>query len=354
MRSVVLLFFVACVLAADYYKVLEIDRSATDKEIKKAYRALSRQYHPDKNRGNKEAAEQKFIEVAEAYEVLSDPQKRKIYDAHGEEGLKNGGGFGGAHHDPMDMFRQFFGQQFQQGARRGHDITTTMTVSLQKVFTGDTVEFAIDLDTICDDCEGSGSADGERKKCPDCNGSGVKTIRHQPLPGFVQQMQTVCDKCGGKGSTVKNPCKTCHGSRVVKEMRKYNVFIDPGCPREWDFVIEGESDQNPEWVPGDIRVHIIQSSEDNMGYRRRGSNLFREEVLSAKDAAKGGWSRTLTRLDNSSTLKIGRKAGQSVLNNHVEKIKGEGLPIKDSKSRGDLYIRYIVVSKLGPDSVKDL
>lgn len=343
MRSVLLLCLVACALAADYYKVLQIERDASDKEIKKAYRALSRQYHPDKNRGNKEEAEQKFIEVAEAYEVLSDPEKRRVYDTHGEEGLK-GGHFGGAHHDPMDMFRQFFGAQFgQQGQKRGHDTATVFPVSLRSVYTGDTVEFEIDMDSICDDCDGSGSADGARKPCGDCGGSGVRLVRHQLAPGVIQQMQTVCDKCQGKGSVVKKACATCHGKRVIAERRRYNIYLQPGAPREWDYVIEGEGDQSPDWTPGDLRVHIVEAPEDNMGYRRRGHDLFREEALGARDAAHGGWSRTLRRLDNKTTFEIGKKQGESVLDGYLEKVAGEGLPIPDTNRRGDLYVRYRVV-----------
>lgn len=344
MRCTILFCLIACVLAVDYYEVLQIDRDASESVIKKAYRSLSRQYHPDKNRGNKEAAQQKFIEVAEAYEVLSDPEKRKLYDTYGEDGLKNGGGFRGGHQDPMDMFKQFFNVHFNQGGeKRGPDTVTAFHVSLKDIYNGATLELEIDMDSVCDDCDGTASADGKTTKCSECNGAGVRVVRHQLAPGFIQQMQTVCDKCSGKGKIVVNPCRTCKGNRVVQEKRKYNINVPKGAPREWMYILEGEGDQSPDWTPGDLKVHVSETGDDNMGYRRRGSSLFRDEVLSVADALNGGWSRELTRLDGKSTFTISRKKGEPVAQNHVEKIKGEGLPAADSSKRGDLFIRYHVL-----------
>lgn len=344
----VLACLISVTLAADYYKVLGVDRDASDRDLKKAYRSLSRQYHPDKNRGD-ETAEQKFIEVSEAYEILSDADQRKIYDRYGEEGLKQGGanGFGGMHHDPLDLFKQFFGggmfQNQQPGVRQGPNTATTLTVSLQNIYKGDKIEFEINMKGICDECDGSGSADGERKTCDKCGGNGQQIIRHQLAPGMFQQIQTTCDRCRGQGTLIEHPCTACEGNRVVQETRKYNVFLDAGCPRQHDYVIEGEGDQNPEWVPGDLIVRVIQSGDDNLGYRRRGSHLFREEPISAKQAAEGGWSRTIMRLDNSSSFVLSKKPGEIVHNDMVEKITGEGLPIPHSDDSGDLFIRYKVV-----------
>lgn len=348
-----LLALICGVLAADYYEILGVSRDATEKELKKAYRALSRQHHPDKNRGDETSA-QKFIEISQAYEVLSDPEQRKIFDRYGEDGLKNGGqgGFGGMHQDPMDLFQHFFagggmGGFHQGGARQGHNTMTTLKASLQDMYVGKKVEFGVRMKGVCDECDGTGSADGHREKCSVCNGHGQRIIRHQLAPGMVQQMQTICDVCHGKGTTITKPCSVCHGERVVEEDRKYNIFLEPHAEQQWDYVLEGEGDQNPDWIPGHLVVRITQSEEDNMGYRRRGFDLFRDEVLSAREAHQGGWKRTLTHLDQSSTVVLSRKQGQTVYNNMVEKIVGEGMP-KSDYEYGDLFIRYKVVG----DAVK--
>lgn len=330
-------------LAVDYYAVLGVDRDATDRELKKAYRSLSRQFHPDKNRGD-EGAQQKFIEVSEAYEILSDPEQRRVFDQYGSEGLKNGGGFGGMHHDPMDLFRMSFGNMFQRtnAVRQGPSTVTTLPVTLKDIYQQKTQECQIELTGICDECDGSGSSDSQRPRCERCGGNGQQIIRRQLAPGMIQTIQTTCDACGGKGTVIKHKCGVCHGERVIPENRIFNVFLEPGKPRQYDYVLEGEGDQNPDWIPGNLIVRITEDPEGNLGYRRRGTDLFREEVLSARQAVEGGWSRKITRLDESSTLVLSRAAGDRVYNDMVERIPGEGLPV-DADSHGDLYIRYKVV-----------
>lgn len=343
------LAFLALALAADYYETLGVSRDASVQEIKKAYRALSRQYHPDKNKGDK-TAEQKFIEIATAYEVLSDKDERAKYDRYGEEGLK-GDAF--RHQDPMDLFSHFFGfgrNSRHAGRRRGPDARAILPVSLVDTYKGRTVEFSVQLDSICFDCDGTGSADGKRSTCKDCGGTGMRIIERQLAPGMFQRLQTTCDACQGKGSTISHPCGTCHGQRVVPDDRKYNVIMDAGAAREWDYVLEGEGEQNPDWEAGNLVVHVVESSEHTMGYRRRGNHLFRDEILSARQAQKGDWERKITLLDEETTIRIGRKSGERIVDGQWEIISGEGMPIPESDGEhGDLYIRYIVVS--GPYSL---
>lgn len=358
MRWLFVLALVASVLAADYYKVLGVDRDASDKELKKAYRSLSRQHHPDKNRGD-EASAKKFIEISEAYEILSDPEKRQLFDKYGEAGL-NGqaqGGFG-MHQDPMDLFQRFFGgaggfHQQQNSVRKGHSTMTVLHASLADMYNGEKVEMGLRMRGICEDCEGSGSADGHRDTCKVCQGRGQRILRHQIAPGMVQTMQTICDACGGKGTTISHPCPSCRGEGVVEEDRKYNIFLEPHQETQWDYVLEGEGDQSPDWVPGDLVVRITQSPDDNFGYRRRGFHLFREEVLSAKEAQAGGWKRVLSRLDQSTTVEIGRGKGERVYNNQVEKLTGEGMPRNEDGDHGDLYITYKVVGDVVPRDEHD-
>lgn len=344
--NLIFLILLAFACAVDYYEVLGVDRQASDRELKKAYRALSRQFHPDKNRGD-DTAQQKFIEISEAYEVLSDPEQRKIFDRYGSEGLKNGG----AHHqDPMEMFRSSFGNMFrtqQNSVRKGPNTLATLEVTLRDVYQQKTQECQIELNSICYECDGTGSSDGQRHKCDGCGGSGQQVLRQQVMPGVVQTFQTTCQQCGGKGTVIKNKCPVCQGTRVVPETRKFNVFLEAGKPRQYDYVLEGEGNQNPDWVPGDLIVRITQAAEDNMGFRRRGNDLFREEALSARQAALGGWTRELTRLDDT-TLVIAKKAGERVHNEMIDKIPGEGLPLDDG--HGDLYIRYRVIGTYEPGS----
>lgn len=335
-----LLYALAVVVAGDLYEVLGVSKKATDREIKKAYRALSRQYHPDKNPGN-EDAHNKFIEIGNAYEVLSDKEQRAKYDRYGEAGLK-----GQHHQDPMDIFSHFFGGGFggfNRGRPRGPDATTEMYVSLSDIYKGRVIEINVDLQGICDECDGSGSADGKTDTCPKCRGQGSILTEHQIAPGIVQRLQYPCDKCNGKGSVIAHPCKQCKGSRVMRERRPYNVFIDAGAPRSWNYVLEGEADQSPDWEAGNLIVHLTQSPQDHFGYRRRGVNLFRKEMLSSKQAQNGGWQREITRLDLDSTITLSRKKGVSVQNGEIEVIEDEGMPIQNGSGHGKLYIEYVVI-----------
>ncbi|KAL9638413.1 MAG: hypothetical protein Q9164_001572, partial [Protoblastenia rupestris] len=211
-------FLLACLLplalcTEDFYKLLNIEKAASDREIKKAYRTLSKKYHPDKNPGN-DTASQRFVEIAEAYEALSEPETRKIYDQYGHEGLaqhkanQNGGGRG---HDPFDLFSRFFGGSghfgHSSGVRRGPDMELSVSVPLADFYNGHEHEFSIEKQQICDECEGTGSADGVTQTCDRCGGRGAVVQKHMLAPGIFQQVQMQCDQCAGQGKTIKRPCK---------------------------------------------------------------------------------------------------------------------------------------------------
>eukprot|EP00461_Guttulinopsis_vulgaris_P000546 UN00546 len=187
---------------ANYYQILGVKKTATEKEIKKAYRKLSMQYHPDTNQGSKDA-EKKFQEVSQAYEVLSDKEKRRIFDQHGEEGLnqhlqqqqQGGGG-----HDPHDIFSQFFGRRPQhREAQRGPDIHITIPVTLEDLYIGRNFEMQVEQKVLCSHCRGTGAdSDDHVHTCTRCKGQGMVLQVHQIAPGFVQQMQSPCPICAGK------------------------------------------------------------------------------------------------------------------------------------------------------------
>ncbi|KAH8820859.1 hypothetical protein F5884DRAFT_720257 [Xylogone sp. PMI_703] len=361
----VLLCIVQLALCAeDYYKLLGLDKNASDRDIKRAYRTLSKKYHPDKNPGD-ESAKQKFVEIADAYEALSDPESRKIYDQYGHEGLKQRRQGGGQqHHDPFDLFSRFFGGGghfgHQPGQRRGPDMEVRIAVPLKDFYNGRTTEFQLEKQEICDECEGSGSADGKVETCKACNGHGIQLKKQQLAPGIFQQMQVHCDQCGGQGKIIKHKCPVCGGSKVVRKVSTHHLIIDKGAPKGHRINYENEADQSPDYVAGDLHVTLVEKEpsleEDNelkvdgTFFRRKGDNLYWKEVLSLKEAWLGGWTRNLTHLDGH-VVHLGRKRGDTVQPNLVEKVAGEGMPkwhedgdsVYHKTEFGDLLVEYVVV-----------
>lgn len=337
--------FLDLALIANNQQVLGVSKDATLADIKKAYKDLSRKHHPDKNGG----ADDKFVEIANAYEVLSDDEKRKIYDHYGEDGLKNGGGGGGGggghEHNPFgDMFGNFFGGGGRQMRRRGPNTETTIETSLISMYRGETLDLTLNMQGICDKCDGSGSANGKVTVCNECQGHGVKIVKIQLAPGMIQQIQTTCNKCGGKGKIIAKPCSKCHGSKVMRENRTYQLYIEPGSAKYFDHVFHGEADRQPDVESGDLFVHVRESKDGNMGYRRRGKDLFRTEVLSEREAKNGGWKREIPFLDGVSNISLSRPAGTSIANGEVEKIAHKGMPILDHHGEyGSLYVKYVVI-----------
>lgn len=348
------------VCAEDYYKLLGLAKDADERQIKKAYRNLSKKFHPDKNPDD-EQAHQKFVEVAEAYDVLIDPEMRQIYDQHGHEGVKQrqqGGQRGGGAHDPFDLFSQFFGGggRFGRGQRRGQNMEIRISVPLRDFYTGADHEFKVNKQAICDVCEGSGSEDGQRNTCNKCNGQGMVIQKHMLAPGIFQQMQMQCDVCGGRGSTVKHKCKKCGGQRVIRTEESYDLHVEKGMPQGVRVTYENEGDESPDWEAGDLVVHLAEKDPeigkepiertDGTFFRRKDQNLFWREVLSLREAWMGGWTRNLTHLDGH-VVQLSRERGQVVQPGSVEVVEGEGMPTwrheGDGPSHGALHVEYVVV-----------
>lgn len=348
--------------AEDYYALLNVDKTADSKQLKKAYRKLSKQYHPDKNPDD-ESAHQRFVEISEAYDVLSDDELRRIYDTRGHEGVKQhqqgGAGRGGAHHrDPFDVFSQFFGGggHFGRGQRRGPDMEVRVHMSLRDFYTGAEHEFKVEKQVICETCGGSGSEDGQRETCDKCRGHGMVVQKHMLAPGIFQQMQMQCDACGGKGSTVKHACKACGGSRVVRAEESYELLVEPGMPKGVRVNYENEGDESPDFEAGDLVVNVVEKGpevgaseayrNDGAFFRRKERNLFWREALSLREAWMGGWTRNLTHLDGH-VVRLERKRGEVVQPGAVEVIEGEGMPVwrheGDGPEFGALHVEYVVV-----------
>lgn len=311
---------------------------------------------------NDDTAHEKFVEVAEAYEALIDPDSRKIYDQYGHEGLKQRQQGGGHHHDPFDLFSRFFGGggHYQRGQPRGHSVEVKVGVSLRDFYNGRDTEFQWDKQQICEECDGSGSQDGVVDVCQHCGGHGIRIIKHQLAPGMFQQIQTQCDACGGRGKTIKHKCPVCNGNRVLRKPTTVSIKIERGAARDSKLVYENEADASPDYVAGDLIVTLTEKEPDleldnpehvdGVFFRRRGNDLFWREVLSLREAWMGDWTRNVTHLDGH-IVRLGRKRGQVVQPGQVDTVEGEGMPVwhEDGDSVyhdtqfGRLFVEYTVV-----------
>lgn len=374
MRLIQFVFLVVFVLlplvlaAEDYYKILGLDKSASERDVKRAYRTLSKKFHPDKNPGD-ETAQKKFVEIAEAYDVLSTATTRKIYDQYGHEGVeehRQGGTAGRPAHDPFDLFSRFFGGGghfgHAAGHRRGPDMEFRVGIPLRDFYTGRDLRFSIEKQQICEACEGTGSADREVITCDKCHGRGMVIQKHMLAPGMFQQIQMPCDKCRGQGKSIKKPCHVCEGHRVVRNDVETFATVEPGMDKGTRIVFENEAEESPDWVAGDL-ILVLEEKEVELGstdeqrtdgtfFRRKGKDLFWKEALSLREAWMGDWSRNITHLDGH-VVRLGRSRGEVIQPLSVETVKGEGMPyyseghLHDSddidEEPGNLYIEYIVV-----------
>jgi len=332
------------------YEVLEVPRTASVDEIRKSYRKLAIKYHPDKNPGNPEAAE-KFKEISAAYEVLSDEQKRDIYDKYGEEGLK-GGGF--QHGNANSIFEQFFGGGIfgdmfgrgggQRGPRRGEDLVYSLGVSLENLYNGKTSKLKVNKNVLCNTCQGKGSEkDGAVSKCTACKGTGTRMQIRQIGPGMISQTQTTCSECSGEGEVIKKEdrCKECKGKKVVQEAKVLEVIIEKGMRSGQKISFHGEGDQQPGVLPGDI-VIVLQEKPEKDGdckFTRHGDDLIYEHKLTLVEALTG-FKIPITHLDNR-VLSVSSQPGEVVKPGDVKMVPGEGMPIhKRPYENGRLFIKF--------------
>ena len=328
---------------ADYYEVLGVSRDASDQELKSAYRKQALKYHPDRNPGD-HAAEEKFKEASEAYQVLSDADKRAAYDRFGHAGVgaSGSGGFGGfsGSVDLGDIFGDLFGEMFNMGGsqqrptrqRRGEDLRFDLAIDFEDAIFGTETEIKVRRFEACATCHGSGSSSGRGPSvCPQCHGRGQ--IRYQQ--GFFSVART-CSACGGSGSIISDPCATCHGeTRVAKEM-KLTVKVPPGVDDGTRIRYGGEGDAGRSGGPGGD-LYVVLSVRAHDFFERQGHDLYCVIPISFPQAALGA-EIEIEGIDGPVTLKIpdGTQNGKEL------RIRGRGVPHLNEKGRGDLIVKVMV------------
>lgn len=322
----------------DYYEVLGLSKSASDEEIKRAYRKLAMQYHPDRNPGDTEA-EKQFKEAAEAYEVLSDADKRARYDRYGHAGLE---GIGMPQFTDIesifDMFGDIFGlgdmfgRHRRRGPRPGRDLQVAIEIELAEAATGVTKTVEVDRAERCGDCSGSGARKGSQPAvCPRCQGRGVVIQRH----GFFQ-MQTTCQACGGHGRVITDPCPHCHGRGRVLGRRQIEVAIPAGVDTGNRIRLSGEGEAGEEGAPrGDL--YCILRVRPHPLFERDGTDLLCQVPIAFSQAALGGDIEVPTlKGKDMLTIPAGVQSGE------VFRLRGKGVPNVRGRGQGDLLVQVIL------------
>lgn len=340
----------------DYYEVLGVDKGASDADIKKAYRKLAKKYHPDANPDNKEA-EAKFKEAGEAYEVLSDSQKRAAYDRYGHSAFENGGagaggagGFGGFSGgvDMGDIFESFFGgggfsdifgggSRKKNGPKRGADVQTNMQITFEEAMFGTEKEINLNITETCDNCKGTGAKPGTvAENCKKCGGSGQESVVQQTMFGAMRSVRT-CSACHGEGKIIKEPCPSCHGRGKVKKNKSINITIPKGIDNGQSIRKSGFGEAGEKGGPnGDLFINIYVKPHKD--FIRKENNIYLEVPITFVQAALGD-NITIPTIDGNETYVL--KAGTQPEDKAVLKGKG-AYNVRNSKNRGDQIVTFKV------------
>ncbi|MBR9909695.1 MAG: molecular chaperone DnaJ [Gammaproteobacteria bacterium] len=327
----------------DYYEVLGVSRDVTEKDLKKAYRRVAMKHHPDRNPDDKES-EEKFKEASEAYEILSNPEKRSAYDQFGHAGVDpQGGGFGGGGFSGGGSFSDIFGDVFGdifggggggrgRGPMRGSDLRYTLELDLEDAVKGTTVKIRVPTLVSCEPCDGTGAKSGSKPtSCTTCGGAGQ--VRMQQ--GFFSVQQT-CPRCRGRGSVITDPCNTCHGQGRVEETKTLSVKVPPGVDTGDRIRLGGEGEAGPEGGPaGDLYVQV--SVKPHEIFERDGKNLYCEVPVSIVDAALGGELDVPT-LEGRVKLKVPAETQTG----KMFRLRGKGVTPVRGGAAGDLMCRVVV------------
>ena len=330
----------------DYYEVLGVDKNATPEELKKAYRKLALQYHPDRNPGDKEA-EEKFKEAAEAYDVLSNPDKKARYDQFGMAGMDGAYGQGGM--DMNDIFSQFgsiFGDLFGGGFRtgfsgfggggtrrvlRGSNLRIKVKLTLEEIDRGCEKKIKVSKYVPCKTCGGSGAKDGKTEVCQHCHGTGVVTEVKRTILGQMQT-QSACPHCGGEGRVVKDKCSDCHGDGIVKSDEIITINIPAGVQDGMQLAMQGQGNAAPRGgIAGDLIV-LVEELEHDV-FERQDANLYYNAFITFSEAALGASVEIPTL-----TGKVKIKIDPGTPSGRVVRLRGKGLPVLNGYGRGDLLV----------------
>ena len=331
----------------DYYEVLGVSRGASEEELKKAYRKMAKQYHPDLNPGDK-TAEAKFKEVNEAYEILSDPDKRSRYDRYGHAGVDpnfgaGAGGFGGGFDmgdiDLGDLFGSFFGGGFGGGQRsnpnaprKGETLRAAVTITFEEAAFGCEKELTLTRSETCSACKGSGCAPGtSADTCPDCRGSGV--VRIQRGGGaFTFSTSAPCSRCQGTGKIIHQPCQDCHGSGQVRKQRKLTVNIPAGIDNGQAISLRGQGGAGINGgSPGDLLISVTVLPSDK--FQRDGTAVYYEHTVSFAQAALGA-RLVIPTIDGNVEYSMPKGTQPGT----VFRLRGKGFPAVNSRNRGDQFV----------------
>lgn len=337
----------------DYYEILGVPRNASQDEIKQAYRRLARKYHPDVNPNDRQA-EEKFKEINEAYEVLSDPEKRSRYDAYGHEGLSTSAaesGFGGFGFDIGfgDLVDMFFGTGRAGGERavgeEGADLRYDLEITLEEAFSGATKRITVERLRECRACSGTGAKPGTRiDVCPTCRGAGQVRYHRATFLGSFSTIQT-CPRCEGQGRVIREPCMACDGTGRARRIDELTVDIPPGVENGMRLRLAGEGESGTRGMrAGDLYVFVHVAEHEF--FKRRGADLFCEVPISFPQAALG-CELSIPTLDGEEiqvNIPPGTQTGDTF------KLRGLGMPRVDRRERGDLHIivRVVVPKSLTP------
>ena len=326
---------------ADYYEVLGVDKSASDDEIKKAYRKMSRKYHPDIAGPE---YEDKFKEVNNAYAVLSDPDKRRMYDSGVDPNDPNAGGFGGASGfgmgDMSDIFGQFFGGAFSGGSQGpvprtqpGRDALASATIDLKTAVFGGTTHIKINTFGLCQQCGGSGTANGSQPTtCPDCHGSGQVRVQQRTPFGVVQSVKA-CSRCGGTGKIIKTPCDKCKGMGRVRKSVRLEVDVPAGIDNGQTFVLRGQGDHGVNGGPaGD--VNVTANVRPDPLFERDGFDVWCEIPITFAQAVLGD-EVVVPTIDGKVKYNIPEGTQPAT----VFRLRNKGIPYVNGRGRGDQYVR---------------
>lgn len=330
----------------DFYEVLGVSKSASDQEIKQAYRKLARKYHPDVNPGNKEA-EEKFKEATEAYDILSDEDKKQRYDQFGHAGVdpNQAGGFGGAGFDfggIGDLFDMFFGGgggQRRNGPQRGKDLRYDLSLTFEEAAFGTKKDIQVPRYESCDECQGTGAAKGTQPvTCTQCNGTGqVTSVQRTPFGQF--QTAHVCPSCNGEGKIIKDPCKACNGQGKVRQVRTIQINVPKGSEDGLNLRLSGDGESGLRGgPPGDL--YVVLHVKLHKIFVREGNNIYCEYPISFIQAALGAEVEVPVLDGGKAKLKVPEGTQTSTVFN----LKGQGIPYRRGNGRGDMHVRVIVTT----------